>query len=114
MSFSFSAMLESLLPVSLTHYVLLSSTLFVIGMLGLFLNRRHVIVILMAVELLFLAASMNFIAFSSASGDLTGQVFALFILATAAAEVTIGLAILVVYYRNRASIAIDDISDLKG
>ena len=109
-----SATLEFLLPVGLPHYVLLSSTLFVIGLLGLFLNRRHVIVILMAVELLFLAASMNFIAFSTAAGDLTGQVFALFILATAAAEVTIGLAILVVYYRNRASIAIDDISNLKG
>ena len=109
-----SGALETLLPVGLLHYVLLSSVLFVIGGLGLFLNRRHVIVVLMAVELLFLAASMNFIAFSTATGDLTGQVFALFILATAAAEVTIGLAILVVYYRNRASIAIDDISNLKG
>ena len=109
-----SSLFSSLLPVALPHYLFLSTSLFVIGLVGLFLNRRHVIVILMSVELLFLAASMNFIAFSSALDDLSGQVFALFILATAAAEVTIGLAILVVYYRNRASIAISDISNLKG
>lgn len=106
--------MSHLLPITLSHYLFLSTTLFVIGLLGLFLNRRHVIVILMSVELLFLSASMNFITFSSAFDDLTGQVFALFILATAAAEITIGLAILVVYYRNRASIAMQDISQLKG
>jgi NADH-quinone oxidoreductase subunit K len=91
-----------------------AATLFTIGVFGIFLNRKNVIVILMSVELLLLAVNINLVAFSSFSGDLMGQVFALFILTVAAAEAAIGLAILVVYFRNRGSIAVEDISMMKG
>jgi NADH-quinone oxidoreductase subunit K len=98
----------------LSHFLGLSAALFVLGVVGIFLNRKNVIVMLMAVELILLAVNINFVAFSAYHGDLTGQVFALFVLAVAAAEAAIGLAILVVYFRNRGSIAVDDVNQLKG
>jgi NADH-quinone oxidoreductase subunit K len=98
----------------LSHFLGLSAALFVLGVVGIFLNRKNVIVLLMAVELILLAVNINFVAFSAYHGDLTGQVFALFVLAVAAAEAAIGLAILVVYFRNRGSIAVDDVNQLKG
>ncbi len=100
--------------VTLLHYLVLSAGLFVIGFFGIFLNRRNVIVILMSVELMLLAVNINFVAISTELNDYTGQIFSLFILSVAAAEAAIGLAILVVYYRNRASIAVDTISSMKG
>lgn len=100
--------------IGIEHYVVVSAILFVLGVLGIFLNRKNVIVILMSVELMLLAVNINLVAFSAFLGDITGQIFALFILTVAAAEAAIGLAIIVVYYRNRGSIAVDDINLMKG
>ncbi|MBX2834160.1 MAG: NADH-quinone oxidoreductase subunit NuoK [Micavibrio sp.] len=102
------------MDITLTHYLVLAALLFTIGVFGMFLNRKNVIVILMSVELMLLAVNINFVAFSSYLNDLTGQIFTLFILTVAAAEAAIGLAILVVFFRNRGSIAVDDISEMKG
>ena len=96
------------------NYLVLAAILFTIGVLGIFLNRKNVIVILMSIELILLSVNINFVAFSSFLGDLVGQVFALFVLTVAAAEAAIGLAILVVYYRNRGSIAVEDVDLMKG
>ena len=97
-----------------TYFTLLSAILFSIGMLGIFLNRRSIIIILMSIELLLLSVNINLVAFSAYLGDLVGQVFALFILTVAAGEAAIGLAILVVYFRNRGSIAVEDIKMMRG
>jgi len=102
------------MQIGLGHYLFVAAMLFTIGVFGIFLNRKNVIVILMSVELLLLAVNINFVAFSSFLHDLVGQVFALFILTVAAAEAAIGLAILVVYFRNRGTIAVDDINLMKG
>ena len=102
------------MSVGLEHYLVLAAILFTIGIFGIFLNRKNVIVILMSVELLLLAVSINMVAFSAFLGDLVGQVFALVVLTVAAAESAIGLAIIVVYFRNRGSIAVDDINLMKG
>jgi NADH-quinone oxidoreductase subunit K len=100
--------------VGLDHYLIVAALLFTIGVFGIFANRKNVIVILMSIELILLAVNINFIAFSAFLGDLAGQVFALFVLTVAAAEAAIGLAILVVYFRNRGSIAVEDINVMKG
>ncbi len=100
--------------ISLGHYLVVAALLFTIGVFGIILNRKNIIVILMSVELMLLAVNINLVAFSSYLGDLTGQVFALFILTVAAAEAAIGLAILVVYFRNRGSIDVEDINAMKG
>jgi NADH-quinone oxidoreductase subunit K len=102
------------MTIGLGHYLALAAILFTLGILGIFINRKNVIVILMSVELILLAVNINFVAFSSFLGDLVGQVFALLVLTVAAAEAAIGLAILVVYYRNRGSIAVEDINLMKG
>lgn len=102
------------MDIDLMHYLILASILFTLGVFGIFLNRRNVIVILMSIELMLLAVNINFVAFSAYLGDLAGQVFSLFILTVAAAEAAIGLAILVVFFRNRGTIAVDDVSTLKG
>ena len=104
----------SSMVIGLTHYLTLAAILFTIGVAGIILNHKNIIVILMSVELILLAVNINLVAFSTHSGDLTGQVFALLILTVAAAEAAIGLAVLVAYYRNRGSIAVDDINALKG
>lgn len=96
------------------HYLTVAALLFTIGVFGIFLNRRNVIVILMSIELMLLAVNINFVAFSSALNDITGQVFTMFILTVAAAEAAIGLAILVVFFRKRGSIAVEDLSSMKG
>lgn len=103
-----------MLSIGLSHYLAVAATLFVIGVFGIFLNRRNVIVILMSIELMLLAVNINLVAFSSSLGDLTGQVFAIFVLTVAAAEAAIGLAILVCFYRNRGSIAVEDVSRMRG
>lgn len=100
--------------ISLEHYLILSSLLFSIGMTGLFMNRKNVITILMSIELMLLAVNINFVAFSVNLQDIVGQVFSLIILSIAAAEVSIGLAILVLYFRNRGSIEIEDINQMRG
>ena len=100
--------------IGLSHYLILAGILFTMGVFGIFLNRKNVIIILMSVELMLLAVNINFVAFSSFMGDLVGQVFSMFILTVAAAEAAIGLAILVVFFRNRGSIAVEDISVMKG
>ena len=102
------------MTIGLTHYLTLAAILFTIGVLGIFLNRKNIIIILMSVELILLAVNLNFVAFSAYLGDLVGQVFALFILTVAAAEAAIGLAILVVYFRNRGTIAVEDVNLMKG
>ncbi len=102
------------MAIGLEHYLGVAAILFTIGVFGIFLNRKNVIVILMAVELMLLAVNINLVAFSAKLGDLLGQVFALLILTVAAAEAAIGLAILVVFYRRRGSIAVDDINSMKG
>src|SRR6202050_692304 len=102
------------MTISLAHYVTLAAVLVTIGIAGIILNRKNIIIILMSVELILLSVNINLVAFSTQSGDLTGQVFALLILTVAAAEAAIGLAILVSYYRNRGSIAVEDINALKG
>lgn len=100
--------------IGLSHYLVLSGMVFSIAIAGIFLNRKNVIVLLMCIELMLLAVNTNFIAFSAFLHDLAGQVFVFFILTVAAAEAAIGLAILVVLFRNRASINVDDMSDMKG
>ncbi len=100
--------------VGLEHYLSVSAILFTIGIFGIFLNRRNVIIILMSIELILLAVNINLVAFSASLQDLVGQVFALFVLTVAAAEAAIGLAILVVYFRNRGSIIVEDINMMKG
>lgn len=100
--------------IGLGHYLSVSAILFTLGVLGIFINRKNVIVILMSVELILLAVNINFVAFSSFLNDIVGQVFALLVLTVAAAEAAIGLAILVVYFRNRGSIAVEDINMMKG
>jgi len=102
------------MEIGLIHYLVVASALFTLGIFGIFLNRRNVIIILMSVELMLLAVNINFVAFSSFLGDLTGQVFAMFVLTVAAAEAAIGLAILVVYFRNRGTIAVEDINLMRG
>ena len=102
------------MAIPLSHFLSLSAILFTIGVFGIFLNRKNVIIIMMSIELLLLAVNINLVAFSAYLGDLQGQVFAMFILTVAAAEAAIGLAILVVYFRNRGSIEVDDISMMKG
>jgi NADH-quinone oxidoreductase subunit K len=102
------------MEIGLPHYLSIGAMMFTIGVFGIFLNRKNVIVILMSVELMLLAVNINLVAFSSFLGDLTGQIFALLILTVAAAEAAIGLAIVVVYFRNRGSIAVDDINLMKG
>jgi NADH-quinone oxidoreductase subunit K len=103
-----------MLAVGLAHYLVVGAILFTLGVLGIFLNRKNVIVILMSVELILLSVSVNLVSFSASLGDLTGQVFAMLILTVAAAEAAIGLAILVIYFRNRGTIEVEDISTLKG
>lgn len=100
--------------ISLEHYLILSSLLFSVGVTGLFMNRKTIITILMSIELMLLAVNLNFVAFSVYLQDMVGQVFAIIILAIAAAEVSIGLAILVLYFRNVRSIATNDVSKMKG
>ncbi|MBN8512403.1 MAG: NADH-quinone oxidoreductase subunit NuoK [Rickettsiales bacterium] len=100
--------------ISLEHYLILSSLLFSIGVAGLFMNRKSVITILMSIELMLLAVNINFVAFSVYLQDIVGQVFSIIVLSIAAAEVSIGLAILVLYFRNRNSIEIEDINQMKG
>ena len=100
--------------IGLEHYLTVAATLFVIGIFGLFVNRKNVIIILMSVELILLSVNINLVAFSSFSGDLVGQIFALLILTVAAAEAAIGLAILVAFFRNKGSIAVEDINAMKG
>src|ERR1700748_2477115 len=102
------------MTIGLTQYLTVAAILFAIGVLGIFLNRKNVIIILMSVELILLAVNINFVAFSTYLGDLVGQVFALFVLTVAAAEAAIGLAILVVYFRNRGTIAVEDVNLMKG
>lgn len=102
------------MSIGLTHYLMLASILFAVGVFGIFLNRKNVIVILMSIELMLLAVNINFVAFSTYLGDLTGQVFTMFILTVAAAEAAIGLAILVTFFRNQGTIAVEDLSKLKG
>ena len=102
------------MTIGLSHYLTVAAVLFTLGVAGIFLNRKNVIVIMMSIELILLAVNINLVAFSSFLGDLTGQVFALFILTVAAAEAAIGLAILVTFFRNRGSIAVEDINLMKG
>jgi NADH-quinone oxidoreductase subunit K len=104
----------SLGPVALGHYLALGGILFALAVIGIFMNRRNLIVLLMAIELMLLAVNMNFIAFSHYLGDMAGQVFVFFILTVAAAESAIGLAILVVLFRNRSSINVEELDELKG
>ncbi len=102
------------MEIGLSHYLFVSAALFTIGVFGIFVNRKNVIIILMSIELMLLAVNINLVAFSSFLGDLTGQVYALVVLTVAAAEAAIGLAILVVYFRNRGTIAVEDINLMKG
>ncbi len=103
-----------MLAVGLAHYLTVAAILFALGLFGIFLNRKNVIVILMSIELMLLAVNINLVAFSAELNDLVGQVFAMFVLTVAAAEAAIGLAVLVVYFRNRGSIAVEDINLMKG
>ena len=100
--------------IEIQHFLVLSSLLFLIGVFGIFLNRKNVIIILMSIELILLAVNINFVSFSYFLGDLTGQIFSLFVLPVAAAEAAIGLAILVCFFRNKGSIAVDDANVMKG
>jgi NADH-quinone oxidoreductase subunit K len=102
------------MEIGLSHYLTVAATLFTLGVFGIFLNRKNVIIILMAIELMLLAVNINLVAFSVYLQDISGQIFAMFVLTVAAAEAAIGLAILVIYFRNRGSIAVEDISQLKG
>jgi NADH-quinone oxidoreductase subunit K len=102
------------MDIGLSHYLSIGAILFTIGVFGIFLNRKNVIIILMSIELMLLAVNINFVAFSAFLGDLVGQIFVLLILTVAAAEAAIGLAIVVVYFRNRGTIAVDDVSLMKG
>jgi NADH-quinone oxidoreductase subunit K len=100
--------------IALNHYLVLAAILFVIGIFGVFLNKKNIIIILMSIELMLLAVNINFVAFSSYLNDIIGQIFSLLILTVAAAEAAIGLAILVIYFRNKGSISVDDINEMKG
>jgi NADH-quinone oxidoreductase subunit K len=102
------------MEIGLSHYLTVAALLFTLGVFGIFLNRKNVIIILMAVELMLLAVNINLVAFSVFLQDISGQIFAMFVLTVAAGEAAIGLAILVIYFRNRGSIAVEDISQLKG
>jgi len=102
------------MEIGLAHYLTVAAILFTLGVFGIFLNRKNIIIILMSVELMLLAVNINLVAFSSYLGDLSGQVFAMFILTVAAGEAAIGLAILVIYFRNRGSIAVEDVRLMKG
>ena len=103
-----------MINIALGHYLILAAIIFTIGVVGIFLNRKNVIIILMSIELILLAVNINLVSFSIFTQDLTGQIFTMFILTVAAAEAAIGLAIIIVYYRNKGSIRIEDISSLKG
>ena len=103
-----------MLEIGLGHYLTVAAILFTLGIFGIFLNRKNVIIILMSIELMLLAVNINLVAFSTHLQDLTGQIFAMFVLTVAAAEAAIGLAILVVYFRNRGSIEVEDINMMKG
>jgi NADH-quinone oxidoreductase subunit K len=107
-------MMGAMMDIGVTHYLTVAAILFAIGIFGIFLNRKNVIIILMSIELVLLAVNLNFVAFSTYLHDLAGQVFTLFVLTVAAAEAAIGLAILVVYFRNRQSIAVEDMNMMKG
>ena len=100
--------------IGLSHYLVVAAIMFSLGIFGIFMNRKNVIVILMSVELMLLAVNINLVAFSVELGDLVGQIFAMFVLTVAAAEAAIGLAILVVFFRNRGTIAVEDINAMKG
>ncbi|MCH7942136.1 MAG: NADH-quinone oxidoreductase subunit NuoK [Proteobacteria bacterium] len=102
------------MDVGLSHYLTVAAILFTLGIFGIFLNRKNIIVIMMSIELMLLAVNINLVAFSSALGDLTGQIFAMFVLTVAAAEAAIGLAILVAFFRNRGSIEVEDVNLMKG
>ena len=103
-----------MLPVGLSHYLVVAALLLVLGVFGIFLNRRNVIVMLMSIELILLAANLNLVAFSALLQDMVGQVFVMFTLTVAAAEAAIGLAIVVIYFRNRGSIQVEDVNLMKG
>ena len=105
---------QGVLAIGLGHYLTVSAILLVLGVFGIFINRKNIIIILMSVELILLAVNLNLVAFSSALNDLTGQIFAMFILTVAAAEAAIGLASLVTYFRNRGSIEVEDVNLMKG
>ncbi|TCJ37473.1 NADH-quinone oxidoreductase subunit NuoK [Parafrankia sp. BMG5.11] len=100
--------------IGLEHYIVVGTIMFVLGVLGIFLNRKNIIVILMSIELILLAVNINLVAFSAFLNDITGQVFAMFVLTVAAGEAAIGLAILVIYFRGRGTIAVDSVDRLKG
>jgi NADH-quinone oxidoreductase subunit K len=100
--------------IGIGHYVTVSAIMFVLGVLGIFLNRKNVIIILMAIELILLSVNLNLVAFSAYLHDLVGQIFAIFVLTVAAGEAAIGLAILVIYFRDRGTIAVDDVNRMKG
>ena len=102
------------MPIGLAHYRTVAAILFTLGIFGIFLNRKNVIIIMMSIELMLLAVNINFVAFSVVLNDLVGQIFAMFVLTVAAAEAAIGLAILVVYFRNRGTIQVEDIDLMKG
>ncbi|OXS99275.1 NADH-quinone oxidoreductase subunit K [Notoacmeibacter marinus] len=102
------------MSVGIGHFLTLSAILFTIGVFGIFLNRRNIIVILMSIELILLAVNINFVAFSAQLSDLVGQIFSLFVLTVAAAEAAIGLAILVVFFRNKGTISVEDVNQMKG
>ena len=102
------------MTIGLEHYLTVAAALFVIGIFGIFVNRKNVIVILMSIELMLLSVNINLVAFSAYLGDIKGQVFTLFVLTVAAAEAAIGLAILVCFFRNRGTIAVEDVASLKG
>jgi NADH-quinone oxidoreductase subunit K len=103
-----------MLEIGLSHYLVLAAIMFTLGVFGIFLNRKNVIIIMMSIELILLAVNLNLVAFSAHLGDMVGQVFTLFVLTVAAGETAIGLAILVVYFRNRGTIAVEDIRIMKG
>jgi NADH-quinone oxidoreductase subunit K len=105
---------EDFAVIGLHHYITVSAILFVLGVLGIFINRKNIIVILMAIELILLSVNINLVAFSVYLGDLVGQVFAMFVLTVAAGEAAIGLAILVIYFRGRATISVDDVNRMRG
>lgn len=103
-----------MLEIGMEHYLVVAGILFTIGVFGIFLNRKNVIIILMSIELMLLAVNINFVTFSAYLHDLSGQIFTMFVLTVAAAEAAIGLAILVVFFRNKGTIAVEDISSMKG
>jgi NADH-quinone oxidoreductase subunit K len=106
--------MAGLQTIGLAHFLVVSAVLLVLGVFGIFLNRKNVIIILMSVELILLSVTLNLVAFSAALGDMTGQVLAMFVLTVAAAEAAIGLAIVVIYFRNRGSIQVEDVNLMKG